>query len=116
MLDSGDSAIAAYAIFNSPSATTPTRVLLYNSAFFDGSGTRENMSISLTGITGLTNVSVKRLTASNANVQMGVTIGGGGSFAGSCESTGTQSLESILVNGGKAIVSVAESQAVIVFL
>lgn len=116
MLDSGESEIAAYAVYDLSTAKTPSRVLLYNSAFFNGSGTRGNSSITLTGIPFSDVVFVKRLTAANASSLTGVTIGGAGIFDSSCQSTGAQNSEIVDVYGRKLVLSVADSEAVIIFL
>ncbi|KAH8109882.1 hypothetical protein DFH11DRAFT_1810021 [Phellopilus nigrolimitatus] len=117
MLDAGSSTIGAYASFPD-SSSAPTRVLLYNSVYFAGSGTRSVTNISLSGIdSSLQAVSVKRLSAPNATslAGSGVSIGGG-TFDENCESVGTQTLESVSVNGGEVVVSVQDSEAVIVYL
>lgn len=67
------------------------------------------------GISSEESVTVKRLTASSANLQSGVTIGGS-SFSSSCDPTGTQNVETTAVNDESIVVNVAESEAVIVFL
>ncbi|KAI5118607.1 hypothetical protein M0805_008038 [Coniferiporia weirii] len=118
MIDSGSSALGAYAVF-SGSSTTPARVLLYNSNYFSGSGTRSTASITLSGLSSnIKVVSVKRLTAPNATSLAGdgVTIGGSGTFNGACAAAGTQTLEVASVSSGKAEVTVNESEAVIVYL
>lgn len=117
MLDAGSSTIGAYASFPD-SSSAPTRVLLYNSVYFSGSGTRSVTNISLSGIdASLQTVSVKRLSAPNATslAGSGVSIGGG-TFDENCESVGTQTLESVSVSGGEVVVSVQDSEAVIVYL
>lgn len=119
MLDSGNSAIGVYAAFAGSSSTTPTRILLYNSAYFAGSGTRSSVSIRLTGLgEGVTAVQTLRLTAPSAPALAteGVTIGGGGSFGATCSVDGTQMKDTVEVSGGVMTVVVQASEAVIVYL
>jgi hypothetical protein len=120
MLDDGTSAIATYAVFNA--AGVPVRVLVFNSNYFDGTGTRTSAVISMTG-GGLPNSgtkSAKRLTAPNATSRVdqgaAVTIGGGGAFSSTCTNTGIDALEAVTVSGGTMIVTVQASEALIVFL
>ena len=114
-LDNGTSAIAAYTVF-SDATSGPSSVLLYNSAYFDGSGARSEATITLTGLTGVPTVGAKRMTAPNATAESGVMIGVGGAFDGNCVASGTQSLESTSVSDGQASFTLADSEALIVFL
>ena len=116
MLDDGTSAIAAYAVFDSSESTSPSRILLYNSGFFDGSGSRGSTEVVLSDIGPALTATAKRLTAPNANALTGVSIGGNGSFDGTCKMTGVQSVETIDLNDGRETVDVMESEAVIIFL
>ena len=60
MLDDGTSAVASYVVFNS--AGKPLRALIYNSAYYGGSGTRSSTSVTLTGLSSGTKSGL-RLTA-----------------------------------------------------
>ncbi|KAK7471120.1 hypothetical protein VKT23_002534 [Stygiomarasmius scandens] len=120
MLDDGKSLVASYVVYNS--ANTPVRLLVYNSNYYDGTGTRSGTSVTFSGggIPSSGTKTAKRLTAPNATsrVDMGarVTIGGGGTFDGSCNAVGTQVRENVAVNGGSLTVTVNASEALIVYL
>ncbi|THU83937.1 hypothetical protein K435DRAFT_929295 [Dendrothele bispora CBS 962.96] len=119
MLDNGTGAVASYVVYNS--ANTPVRLLVYNSNYYDGTGTRSSTSVTFTGggIPSSGAKTAKRLTAPNATsrVDMGarVTIGSGGTFDGNCNAIGTQVRENVAVNGGLTV-SVSASEALIVYL
>ncbi|KDQ49544.1 glycoside hydrolase family 79 protein [Jaapia argillacea MUCL 33604] len=123
MLDDGSGAVGSYAVY-SQDTNRPVRLLVYNSNYYNGTGTRTVSTITFTGISGGQTGSVivaKRLTASNANVTIDaggeVTIGGGGMFDENCLPTGVQSLEGVSVgSGGTISVSVNASEALIVYL
>ncbi len=120
MLDDGSGAVAVYAIFDS--AGRPVRLLVYNSNFFDGSGTRSSTVVSFTGGNLPTSGSrtLKRLTAPSAmsRVDQGeaVTIGGGGTFDSTCRNAGTQTRETISISNSGLSVAVRASESVIVYL
>ncbi|KAI0768691.1 glycoside hydrolase superfamily [Trametes elegans] len=117
MLDDGRSAVATYAVYSS--SNTPLRLLVLNSNYFDGSGTRSTASVSFTGLTGGTK-QAKRLTApaatSRVDQDASVTIGGGGTFDTNCAKRGSEGTESVVVGGGALTVSVQASEALIVYL
>ena len=119
MLDDGTSAIAVYAVYSS--SNVPVRILVINTNYFDGSGTRSSSTVALTGLaTAPGTKQAKRLTAPNATsrVDQGatVTIGGSASFTSSCARSGTQVTESVPVSGNALSVRVAASEALLVFL
>ncbi|KAL4267884.1 Beta-glucuronidase C-terminal domain-containing protein [Pleurotus pulmonarius] len=120
MLDDGSGAVAVYAIFDS--VGRPVRLLVYNSNFFDGSGTRSSTVVSFTGGNLPTSGSrtLKRLTAPSAmsRVDQGeaVTIGGGGTFDSTCRNAGTQTRETISISNSGLSVTVRASESVIVYL
>ncbi|KAJ3487680.1 hypothetical protein NLI96_g3377 [Meripilus lineatus] len=100
MLDDGASAIGVYAVFSSSNA--PVRLLVINTNYFDGSGTRSSTSVALTGlVTSSGTKQVKRMTApaATSRVDQGaaVTIGGVSSFNSDCSRAGTQSFESVAI-------------------
>jgi hypothetical protein len=116
-LDDGDTNYAVYVIYDS--AKKPLRVLLYNSDYFDGTGTRSSESFVLTGLYA-TNVTAKRLTAASAlsRVDQGSnpTFGGQTFANGTCEVGGTETYESTTVSGGNATFAVGASEALLVYL
>ncbi|KAK0625524.1 hypothetical protein B0T17DRAFT_508503 [Bombardia bombarda] len=116
-LDSGTSNYAAYAVFDSKGA--PMRVLLYNSDYFGGSGTRSTESFTLTGLTSAT-VKAKRLTAASAasRVDQGSspTFGGQHFVDGTCEIAGTETYETVTVSGGQATFAVKATEVLLVYL
>lgn len=120
MLDNGTGAVASYAVFNS--AGRPVRLLVYNSNYFDGTGTRTTTSVAFTGggLPTSGTATALRLTAPNATSRVdegaAVTIGGGGEFDSTCQNTGTQTKESVVISGGGISVSVQASEALIVYL
>ena len=118
-LDDGSGETAVYVVFSS--SGSPLRLLVLNSEYYGGSGTRPSETVQFSGLTKSSGtVSAKRLTAPDAtalvNQGAAVTIGGDGTFSASCESQGTQELESVSVSGGSLEVAVAASEALIVYL
>ncbi len=118
-LDGGTSAIATYAVYSGAGA--PLRLLVVNTNYFDGSGTRAATSVTFTGLSGgAVTKAAKRLTAPDATARTDegtlVTIGGNGTFSGACVRQGTQGTESVAVSGGALTVSVLASEALIVYL
>ena len=119
MLDDGTSAVGAYAIYSSSNA--PIRLLVINTNYYDGSGTRSIAAVSFTGLTASQSSAVaKRMTAPSAasRVDAGdaITIGGSASFTSSCTETGGQTTETVTISGTSMTVSVRASEALIVFL
>lgn len=115
-LDTGSTNYAGYASFD---ASGPLRVLLYNSDYYSGSGTRGSQSFVLTGLTG-TSVRAKRLTAASALSRQDQ--GGNPSFGGqyynngTCVVGGTETYETGSVSGGQATFTVQASEALLVYL
>ncbi|KAJ3975093.1 hypothetical protein EV361DRAFT_890688 [Lentinula raphanica] len=120
MLDDGTGAIASYVIFNSAGA--PVRLLIYNSNYYDGTGTRSSTSVSFSGggVPASGTVTALRLTGPNATSRVDeggiVTIGGGVTFDGDCNVVGSETRENVVVSGGVLTVNVQASEALIVFL
>ena len=116
-LDTGSSNYAAYATFD-PSGN-PLRVLLYNSDYYSGSGSRGSTSFTLTGLTA-TSVKAKRLTAPSAlsRQDQGGDIRFGGQYFnnGTCTIGGTESIESTDVSGGQATFTLKATEALLVYL
>ncbi|KAF3764753.1 family 79 glycoside hydrolase [Cryphonectria parasitica EP155] len=116
-LDSGSTDYAGYVTFDASGA--PLRVLLYNSDYFDGSGTRGSTSFVLTGLSA-SSVKAKRLTAANALSRQDE--GGNPSWGeqyyanGTCVVGGTETYETTSVSGGQATFTVAASEALVVYL
>lgn len=119
MLDDGTSAIGIYATYSSSNA--PVRLLVINTNYFDGSGTRSVADVSITGLVTVSgSKQAKRLTAPSATSRIdqgaSITIGGTTLFSDDCSITSTQSLESVNVAGNELVVSVQASEALIVYL
>ncbi|VDB85359.1 unnamed protein product [Peniophora sp. CBMAI 1063] len=116
-LDDGTGAVATYVVFNS--AGKPLRALVYNSAYYSGSGTRSSASVTLTGLSS-GNKSGLRLTApaSTSRIDEGaaVTIGGGLTFDGDCNTIGSANNETVGVSSGQATVALKASEAFILYL
>jgi len=123
-LDNGTSSDGVYVIYDS--AKVPIKVLLYNSAFYSGSGSRGTQTFELTGLLSATGgvgnaaVKSKRLTAPSANsrVDQGENpTFGGQTFANvTCVIGGTETFESTSVTAGVATFSVKDSEALLVYL
>ena len=119
MLDDGTSAIGVYAVYSA--SNVPLRLLVIDTTYFDGSGTRASTSVSLTGLTTSAGTKkAKRLTAPNATSRSdqgaAVTIGGSTSFTSTCTRSGTQNFEDVSVSGGATTVTLKASEALIVYL
>lgn len=116
-LDSGTTNYAVYLVYDA--AKKPLRALLYNSDYFNGTGTRGTESFVLTGLSA-TSVKAKRLTAASAlsRVDQGSNpTFGGQMFANvTCAIGGTETYESTVVSGGQATFSVGASEALLVYL
>ncbi|RDW69914.1 glycoside hydrolase family 79 protein [Coleophoma crateriformis] len=116
-LDSGSTAFAVYVVYNS--AKTPIKALLYNSNYFNGTGSRTSESFVLTGLAGNT-LKAKRLTAVSAlsRVDQGQNPSFGGQYFQNvtCSVGGTETFESAAVSGGQATFSVKASEALLVYL
>ncbi|PSR82031.1 hypothetical protein BD289DRAFT_371895 [Coniella lustricola] len=116
-LDTGSTDYAGYATYDA--AGKPLRVLLYNSDYYAGSGTRTATSFVLTGLAA-SSVKAKRLTAASALSRQdegGNPSWGGQTYAnGSCVVGGTETYETTTVSGGQATFSLAASEALVVYL
>lgn len=116
-LDDGTTNYAAYASFGSDGA--PLRVLLYNSDYFSGTGTRSSQSFEVRGLTG-SSLKAKRLTAesSMSRVDQGgkVTFGGQTFTDGNCKIAGTETIETLAVSNGQVTVEVKTSEALLIYL
>lgn len=116
-IDSGGSALGAYAIY-STSTNEPLRVLLYNSEYFDGSESRNTTSVDISGLSSsATSFSLLRMTAPLAtSLAPDVSIGGSSLFDSDCAISGIQSRETVSACGGLASIEVSASEAAIVYL
>lgn len=116
-LDTGDTMYAAYIAFDSAGA--PLRALLYNSDYYDGSGTRSSTQFTLTGL-GSGSVQAKRLTAASAlsRVDQGSNPSFGGQYFNNvtCTIGGTETYETTAVSGGQATFTVGATEALLVYL
>ena len=120
-LDGGDGAYAAYAAFSESGA--PLRVLLFNSDYYGGSGTRSAQTFELQGLASAAGKTrrARRLTAPSATARQDqgqLPTWGGQSFAdGTCKVAGDEKLEDVVVDaGGRASVRVGATEAVLVYL
>lgn len=117
-LDAGTSGYAAYATFDAAGA--PLRVLLYNSDYFAGTGTRSSTSFVLTGLSASSSVRAKRLTAASAlsrQDQGGNPSWGGQVYVnGTCVASGSETFETTTVSGGQATFTLQASEALVVYL
>jgi hypothetical protein len=116
-LDAGTTNYAVYIIYDSTSK--PLKALLYNSDYYDGTGTRGSQSFVLQGLTGR-RVKAKKLTAANAlsRVDQGSNpTFGGQTFANvTCTIGGTETFESTTVVSGVATFTVAATEALLLYL
>ena len=116
MLDAGKSSYAVYAIYN---GQRPVRLVLYNSDYYIG-GTRGTYAFIVDGLGAVASVRARRLTAPAATSRQD--RGGDPTFAGlgfanaTCDRTGTEKGETVVVSGGKATFSVGASEALLVDL
>ena len=118
-LDDGRSEYGAYATYDGDGA--PLRILLYNSNYYGGSGSRSVQPFALTGLNGaLSSVRAKRLTAASAESRQdrGGTISFGGQFFNNstCAAGGSETYETVAVSGGQASFSLQASEALVVYL
>lgn len=118
-LDAGTTNYAAYATFDASGA--PLRVLLYNSDYFAGTGTRSSTPFVLTGLgSSVASVRAKRLTAASAlsrQDQGGNPSWGGQVYTnGTCVVSGTETYETVSVSGGQASFTLQASEALVVYL
>ncbi|KAH9858510.1 glycoside hydrolase superfamily [Lenzites betulinus] len=111
--------IAVYAVYSAAGA--PLRLLVLNTSYFDGTGTRANTQVSFSGLSGANGTKqALRLTApsatSLADQGAAVTIGGSGTFAPDCTKTGTERTEQVSFSQGSLSVAVHATEALIVYL
>ncbi|KAF2226017.1 hypothetical protein BDZ85DRAFT_193194 [Elsinoe ampelina] len=115
-LDSGSNSFGAYAIY---SGTTVKKVLLVNSNYYSGTGSRSSETFTLTGLSGAS-VKAKRLTAASAESRQDrgqkPTVGGQTFVDGTCAIQGAAVTESATVTGGSASFSLQASEALLVYL
>lgn len=114
-LDDQKTPYAAYAIYKNG---VPTKVLLYNSDYYT-TGTRTSQKYVLNGLSGST-VTAKRLTAPNAGSRVdkggNPTIAGQTFANGTCVIQGDMEVETTTVSSGTATLTVAASEALLVYL
>lgn len=120
MLDDGSSSLGVYAIYSTKTGNV-LRILIYNSAFFNGSGTRSSTVVFVDGLKSPSsgaNLRAKRLTApmSTSLAGQGITIGQTGTFDASCKPVGKQVFESVVVQSGTASLTLKASEAVILYV
>lgn len=116
-IDAGNTNYAAYATYDESGALL--RVLLYNSDYYAGSGSRSSQPFTLSGLTG-TSVRAKRLTSTGATarIDQGGDIKFGGQYFnnGTCTISGTETFETFEVSGGQVTFSLKATEALLVYL
>jgi hypothetical protein len=116
-LDEGSTNYGGYTVFGSDG--TPMRVLLLNSDFYGGDGSRGSQTFVLSGLAGAKS-RAKRLSAPSANSR--VDQGGNPSFGGqmfangTCEVRGEEVWEIVDVVDGNGTFVVGASEALLVYL
>jgi hypothetical protein len=119
-LDTGANNYAGYVTFDGEGK--PMRVLLYNSDYYTGSGSRGSQGFTLTGLAGLNGGSVKakRLTAKSSlsRADRGNDISFGGQYwtNGTCVVGGKETFETVKVENGQATFDVKAAEALLVYL
>lgn len=119
MLDSGTDTTAVYAVYSHSGKSI--RVLVMNTAYFNGTGTRSTVTVPLTGLYDSYHLLARRLTAPTATSTVvardisPITLGGQ-FFTPRCVLTGTQVQERVAVSSGFASVTLKASEALLVFL
>ncbi|KAH8901723.1 hypothetical protein GQ53DRAFT_790114 [Thozetella sp. PMI_491] len=120
--DNGADSYAQYVIFRNG---TPCKIVLINTDYYSGNGTRLNTSFTLTGLRNVNTVSAIRMTASSSEItassaklapSSGLSIGGQTFSDTSCKVKGEPVVENIKVKGGTATLTLAASEALIVYL
>lgn len=118
VLDDSTTDYAAYATYDA--AGKPLRLLLYNSDYFDGTGTRSSTVFSVSGLSSLSTVQAKRLTAASAlsrQDQGSLPTWGGQTYTnGNCVVSGTETYETTTVSSGVAAFTLQASEALVVYL
>jgi hypothetical protein len=119
-LDAGTTNYAAYASFDGEGR--PLRVLLFNSDYYEGSGSRGVQAFTLTGLlvgSGAT-VRAKRLTArsSLSRADRGNDLSFGGQYwnNGTCVVGGKETFETSRVENGQATFEIKAAEALLVYL
>ncbi|KAF3402328.1 Beta-glucuronidase [Talaromyces pinophilus] len=116
-LDSGNSSYAQYVIYRQG---RPTKAVLLNTDYYSGSGERSNASITLDGLLS-SKVKALRMTAASTDVTTnGIgtypTIGGQYFSNVDCSSMGALRYESTTVSSGEVTLTIAASEALLVYL
>ncbi|KAJ5475373.1 hypothetical protein N7539_008439 [Penicillium diatomitis] len=117
-LDSGNSSHAQYVIY---SHGCPIKAILVNTDYFSGSGVRSCSKITLNGLSAGSQVRTLRMTAASSDVTTndpGIypTIGGQHFSNVDCSSVGDLKYERGAVRGGQVTLTVAASEALLVYL
>jgi hypothetical protein len=116
-LDNGGNNYGGYVVFDSDGS--PLRVLLLNSDFYNGSGTRGNQTFLVGGLT-QDKVKAKRLSAPSANSRVdqggNPNFGGQGFANGTCVVRGEEVWERSDVVDGVGTFVVGASEALLVYL
>ncbi|KAK4172980.1 family 79 putative glycoside hydrolase [Triangularia setosa] len=116
-LDNFSNNFGGYAIYK---GNKPVRVLLINSNYYE-SGTRSRESFTLTGLpSSITSVRSRRLTGDSATSRSDrsspATFGGQTFQDGTCVKQGTEKIEEASVRAGSVTLTLAASEALLVYL
>ncbi|KAL6416149.1 hypothetical protein AUP68_00362 [Ilyonectria robusta] len=116
-LDDGTTNYAGYEVYSKSKRLS--KVVLINTDYFDGNGTRSSKEFTLTGLAAKS-VSAKRLTATSAMSRQDfgdAPTYGGRSFSDlGCHLSGKEVIEEVPLKGGKAKLTVFASEAIVVTL
>ncbi|KAH6970316.1 hypothetical protein DER45DRAFT_623179, partial [Fusarium avenaceum] len=120
-VDDGSDSYAQYIIYKSGK---PTKALLINTDYYSGIGRRSSKTFTLTGLSGL-KLKTIRMTASSSETTTSksqktplkeITIGGQYFTNSNCSIRGTREFEEVTILKGQATLSLAASEALLVYL
>lgn len=116
-LDDGTTNYAGYAIY---SGSQITKILLYNSDYYAGTGVRSSKVFAINGLSACSLITAKRLTAASAisrqDQGQNPTVGGQTFANGTCVMQGTPIVETATVSGGTALFTLAASEALLIYM
>ena len=116
-LDSGDSSLAVYGLYDS--AGSAQKVVVINTYYYGG-GQRSDHSVTITGVASSASVTSHLLIAESADSM--VTNGQGATFGGvhfdntTCEAVGSMQGNTLLVQNSSITITLPDSSAVLVYL
>lgn len=116
-LDDGTTNYAGYLIYT---GNDIRKVLLYNSDYYNGTGTRSSKIFAIQNLSGCSAITARRLTAASAISRQdrgqNPTVAGQTFANGSCILQGTAVTETATVSGGVALFTLAASEALLVYM